>query len=84
MKRYNKPCRTNNRYVSDKSFSLNISDLASSLLCSNNKLDTVLVYKPVVLNCNIKYENSVVLQEALEPHYIHQIGGKQADDDVVI
>ena len=29
-----------------------------------------------VSNRNIKYENSIVLQEALGPHYIHQIGGK--------
>ena len=36
-----------------------------------------------VSNREIEYENSVVLQEALEPHYIHQIGGKWADDDVV-
>ena len=41
-------------------------------------------YSHVLSNRKIKYENSVALQEALEPYYIHQIDGKQADNDVVI
>ena len=35
--------------LSGKSFSLNISDLASGL-CSNNKLNTVSVYRPAALS----------------------------------
>ena len=37
--------------------------------------------KEFLSNRTIKYENSVVLQEALEFHYMHQIGGEKADDD---
>jgi hypothetical protein len=36
-----------------------------------------------VLRCRSEEdeEDSVSLQEALEPHYIHWVGGKKADDD---
>ena len=44
--------------------------------CHIYRLDLWLRKTADLSNRKIKYENSVVLQEALEPHHIHQIGGK--------